>query len=817
MAKNQGYSESYAKASRIIYRIMWLIGMLLILSLLIFVVLKQVFIKILSFLFDGDYEYKFAKGILDAIRSIIGSITGSSPFSTDWLPHTNKWSESFAHATSNSGAKLMLFLFICLVVLAIAYTVTIIMRHHYGEMAPFLNDSESRKVKRKIIRKIDVGYINRSNKEKNKQKSSLSKFEKKVRRHIRRKLKVRIHTYIPEDSPVAVKHYHIRIRRGKTTPITEQVTKRIKDLHTELTDITGSVKFDQQKSSENFRYFIFEGSKEKAFKEAKSVVKQREATDDINDTTNDNSEDVEDSILQFPLSIFEDNSGEIEAQEAAAQKFAESKIAKISTYFSSINMSVEYLKCNVGKTSVEYVYTNRFGNSTRSENSLQQELSVELADNSIIVTLESKYIKINLPLPEGKRVQIDTRKTFKENLSNAKEPTETIWGLTVENEMFVAPLAESPHVLVAGMTNSGKSVWLNSMLLGMLAHATPDELKLAIIDPKRNEFTDYKGLPHNITDPITDMENAETFLRYIEQIAEERYKIFEKTGKKNIYRYNKWAEKNGEEKLPFIVTVVDEWNNLRKQSQESAKPLEGLGEKARAAGVHVIIATQRPSADVLDGTIKANLPTKVALSVDTAINSRIILEREGAEKLNGYGDMYIRYKANDSLIRAQGLYIKDEEITEVTDYLKNKFDKPNYVDYQAYMRRFDGEDEENNETFGAVNDLQQTRLDIQQDNGSANSSNDEIKSDSSSNVVNVNEYKSEYSSNADSHSNIEADNTNDKDNDEDDALAKAFKKREERRAARKNKTEDNKGDEQTEEQPTFEIDTSLLVRDKDKE
>jgi hypothetical protein len=166
MAKNQGYSESYAKASRIIYRIMWLIGMLLVLSLLIFVVLKQLFIKILSFLFDGDYEYKFAKGILDAIRNIIGSITGSSPFSTDWLPHTNKWSESFAHATSNSGAKLMLFLFICLVVLAIAYIVTIIMRHHYGEMAPFLNDSESRKVKRKIIRKIDVGYINRSNKEK---------------------------------------------------------------------------------------------------------------------------------------------------------------------------------------------------------------------------------------------------------------------------------------------------------------------------------------------------------------------------------------------------------------------------------------------------------------------------------------------------------------------------------------------------------------------------------------------------------------------------------------------------------------------------
>lgn len=822
MAKNQGYSESYAKASRIIYRIMWLIGMLLVLSLLIFVVLKQLFIKILSFLFDGDYEYKFVKGILDAIRSIIGSITGSSPFSTDWLPHTNKWSESFAHATSNSGAKLMLFLFICLVVLAIAYTVTIIMRHHYGEMAPFLNDSESRKVKRKIIRKIDVGYINRSNKEKNKQKSSLSKFEKKVRRHIRRKLKVRIHTFIPEDSPVAIKHYHIRIRRGKTTPITEQVTKRIKDLHTELTDITGSVKFDQQKSSENFRYFIFEGSKEKAFKEAKSVVKQREEQNSASTTGESSEENELTDGYNYPLDILSENPKKIERQTKKAEKFAEKNQGKVDVLLASMGMQVESKKPRIFNSAIEYIYGTRFTQANKSLDEIAKAVEQELSVQGIKVDKQADNMIINIPLPKDDRIPIDggklIKKAFDEGIEN---PTHAVLGQNVENNPVDFLFSKGPHTLLAGASGSGKSVASKFTLISMLAKSTPDELKMQIIDPKQTDFVPFNKSPFNLTDVITDIKNdVAPFLKYIVYVMEERYTMLKDAGgMENIEEYNEWAEENGKDKLPYIVIFMDEVSDMMVQIQEQVESsIQRLGQMGRASGVHLILSTQRPSREVITGLIKTNLATSWAMSVRSDTDSRIILEQSGAEKLNGQGDMLFSPQGAQP-IRAQGANIKRKQLEQIFEALNEKYEKSPSPDYHAYVARKEAEendeDEESNDTFAAISSLQQTKLDIEQnqDNDVPQFSNDEIKSDSSSNVVNVDEYKSEHSSN----SNSEAENKTEKDDDEDDALAKAFKKREERRAARKNKTEDNKDDEENDDKPTFEIDTSLLVRDKDKE
>lgn len=695
----------FSKISRFIFFLISIFTMLTVVLFVVFVLLRELIVFLGHLVFDKDYIGSLYKYIDDTLFNALTMIIG------EHYPDTSKWGDTINVLTSNNIMELIINLLIVIAILIVVYSFTILMRHHYGEMAPFFNDMEARRVKRATVKKLNANLIKfRRRKEK------VSKLEQLARKRIRRTTKVYIFTKIEQGQPKPVKNYHVRIKGHKNKDVKDKIKQKLKDFHFELSDITNDISFDDMKMPSNKRYFIFDGAKEVDLREARSVVKQREGSN--NPKTIDNNSTGDDDLFEFPLSIFEDNSADIENGTKEAEKFAFSKVTKISTYFASINMSVEYLKCNVGKTSVEYVYSNRFGNSTKSESVLQQELGSELAEGSVTVNLEAKYIKVNMPLPEEKRVPIDTRESFKENLSNPKEPTDTIWGLTVDNKMFVKPVAESPHILSAGMTGSGKSVWLNSILIGMLAHATPDKLKIAIVDPKRNEFTDYKGLPHNIADPITDMADAETFLRYIEQVAEERYKIFEKTGKKNIYKYNKWAKKNGEEELPFIVTLVDEWNNLRKQSKECEKPLEGLGEKARAAGVHLIIATQRPSADVLTGTIKTNLPTKVAFSVDTAINSKIILEKDGAEKLNGLGDMYIRYKAADTLIRAQGLNIQDEEITAITDHLKEKNEKPNYVDYKAYMAKFDGEevDEEENEQFMAATSLQETRNGFENNN-----------------------------------------------------------------------------------------------------
>lgn len=695
----------FSSTSKLLFFVISILSYITIAIFVIFVLLRALIVYIAHAAFDKDYIGSLYKSIDESLWNILTIIIG------EHYPDTSNWGHVISDVTSNNSMNLVITLLVIIGILIALYSVTILLRHHNGEMAPFFNDLEAKYVRREMLKSLRANLIKITLRKKDRE-GKVSRVERISRRRFRRKTKVDIFTKIEKGQPKPVKTYKVSIKAHGTKEIKDHMRSKLKDFHFELASITNDISFDDMKTSTNKRYFIFDGAKEVNLKEARSVVKARESKENPNKNINERTTDTGEYEGEFPLTIFEDNSSEIEAQEIEAKKYAESKVAKISTYFSSIDMSLEYLKCNVGKTAIEYVYSNRFGNSTKSESSLQQDLSVELANSSVVVRIESKYIKINLPLPENKRVEIDTRKTFRDNLSNPKEPTDTIWGLTVENEMFVAPLAESPHILAAGMTGSGKSVWLNSVLIGMLYHSTPKELRLGIVDPKRNEFVDYKGLPHNIADPITDMADAETFLRYTEQLAEERYKLFEKTGKKNIYKYNKWAEKNGEEKLPFIVVLVDEWNNLRKQSKDCEKPLEGLGEKARAAGVHVIVATQRPSTDVITGTIRGNLPTKVAFSVDTAINSRIILEKDGAEKLNGRGDMYIRYKASDTLIRAQGLNIKDEEITAVTDHLKEKHDKPVYVDYKAYMRRFDGEDvedEEENPQFQAATALHTTR------------------------------------------------------------------------------------------------------------
>ncbi|MCG7340169.1 hypothetical protein MHZ36_12805 [Staphylococcus sp. ACRSN] len=808
MAENKGYSERYAKASRIIYRIMWVIGILFAISVLIFVVLKQFFIKAISFLFDGDHWYKVAKTILDVIRNIIGTIIGSDPFGTDWLPHTNTWSESFANATTDSGTKWMTMLLICLVILIVAYIITMVMRHHYGEMAPLLNDSQSRKVKRKIIRKIDVGYINRSNKEKNKQKATLSKFEKKVRRHIRRKLKVRIHTFIPEGSPVAVKHYNIRIRRGKTTTITEQITKKIKDLHTELTDITDNVKFDAQKFSENFRYFIFEGRQEKELKEAKSVIKQRE---EINNSPSQNVSSDDNDVnngYNYPLDILSENPKTIAKQTKKAEKFADKNQGKVDVLLASMGMQVEAKKPRIFNSAIEYIYGTRFTQASKSLDEIGKALEQELSVKDIKVDKQADNMIINIPLPQDDRIPIDGGKLIERAFSEGIEnPTHAVLGQNVENNPVDFLFSKGPHTLLAGTSGSGKSVASKFTLASMLAKSTPDELLMQIIDPKQTDFVPFNRSPFNLTDVITDIKNdVVPFLKYIVYVMEERYTMLKNAGgMENIEEYNEWAVENNKDKLPYIVIFMDEVSDMMAQIQDEVElAITRLGQMGRASGIHLILSTQRPSREVITGLIKTNLATRWAMSVRSDTDSRIILEESGAEKLNGQGDMLFSPQGTQP-IRAQGANIKRKQLEQIFDALNEKFEKPPSPDYHAIVARKEaeenGEDEESNETFSAMTALQSTRLEQDSQVGQQSIENYEVNSD-----LNKNDSAHTFEEPM-------KNDVNESEEDEEDELTKAIRNREKRRAARKNK---NESDEETEDQPTFEIDTSNLVRDKDR-
>jgi S-DNA-T family DNA segregation ATPase FtsK/SpoIIIE len=242
-----------------------------------------------------------------------------------------------------------------------------------------------------------------------------------------------------------------------------------------------------------------------------------------------------------------------------------------------------------------------------------------------------------------------------------------------------------PHVIVAGATGAGKSVGLNVMLLSLLYRRSPAELRLLMIDPKVVELAPYNRMPHMLLPVVTDMTKAVTALKWAVDEMERRYQLLADAGTKNLTTYNAWVERvaRGEtrnpnvggalpEKLPWIVIVVDEFADLMMQPQgkEVEAAVARLAQKSRASGMHVILATQRPSVDVITGVIKANFPTRIAYRVAQKVDSRIILDEQGAEHLVGNGDMLLKLNGAGEAKRVQCPWVTEEEVARVTDAMR---------------------------------------------------------------------------------------------------------------------------------------------------
>lgn len=263
--------------------------------------------------------------------------------------------------------------------------------------------------------------------------------------------------------------------------------------------------------------------------------------------------------------------------------------------------------------------------------------------------------------------------------TKAKNPTDAVFGVDTEGNCFHMPLSKMVHILVAGMTGSGKSVFMNSLLISMMSHATPDELRISWIDPKKVEATAYVGLPYCPIDPVTDMRDAYGLIAFAVWEMERRYKLIQDTNQKQLSEFNDWVEKNptdpiakSEGKMPYWVFVIDEFADLKSTAPEVEDLIKRLAAKGRAAGIILILATQRPSVDVISGTLKSNFPSKIALRVNSSTNSMIILDHEGAEKLKGYGDAIVLDAAGKET-RVQGTYISNKEIDSIFSYLRKKY------------------------------------------------------------------------------------------------------------------------------------------------
>ena len=311
-----------------------------------------------------------------------------------------------------------------------------------------------------------------------------------------------------------------------------------------------------------------------------------------------------------------------------------------------------------------------------------------LADD-LALTLSASDVRIVAPIP-GKGVvgievpnldvsAVQLRDVLESaDFQHAASPLTVCLGQDIAGKPVVCSLERVLHVLVAGATGSGKSILINAMLISMLYKARPEALRLVLIDPKMVELSTYNGIPHLLTPVVTDPKKAAATLRVVVKEMERRYGLFTKEGVRNITGYNAAVLTRGEPVLPFVVVVIDELADLMLVARADVEDsIQRLTQMARAAGIHLIVATQRPSVDVITGVIKANIPTRIALAVASQVDSRTILDGSGAEKLVGRGDMLFRPMGVQKLLRAQGAFIDDAEVEAVLSFLRER-GRPEY-------------------------------------------------------------------------------------------------------------------------------------------
>ncbi|WP_075982626.1 DNA translocase FtsK [Bacillus massilinigeriensis] len=332
--------------------------------------------------------------------------------------------------------------------------------------------------------------------------------------------------------------------------------------------------------------------------------------------------------------------------------------------------------------------------------------------DDIKLSLAAKDIRIEAPIPGKHTIGIEvpnqkSRPVFISEIINSKEfiqnesPLTAVLGLDISGKPIVTDLRKMPHGLIAGATGSGKSVCINSILVSLLFKATPDELKLLLIDPKMVELAPYNQIPHLVSPVITDVKAATAALKWAVDEMERRYELFAHTGVRDITRFNEVAEnhKRYSDKLPYILIIIDELADLMMMSPADVEEaICRIAQKARACGIHLIIATQRPSVDVITGLIKANVPTRIAFSVSSQVDSRTIIDIGGAEKLLGRGDMLFLENGSSKPVRLQGTFVSDMEIDDVVAHVREQRE-PDYLFQQDDLIKKAQITEEEDELF----------------------------------------------------------------------------------------------------------------------
>lgn len=368
------------------------------------------------------------------------------------------------------------------------------------------------------------------------------------------------------------------------------------------------------------------------------------------------------------------------------------------------NVAAKVVHVTQGPTVTRFEIQPKIGVKVSRIRNLTDDIKMNMAAKDIRMEapIPGKHtIGIEIPNEEAQTVglkEIIETEMFQTNTS----PLAIGLGVNIEGTPYVTTIDKMPHGLIAGATGSGKSVCIHTILLSLIYKSSYEDVKLLLIDPKMVELAPYNDIPHLVSPVVTDMKAARAALKWAVQEMEDRYRRFVKAGVRDIIRFNQKAEKLQEERIPRIVIVIDELSDLMMTSpQDIEDAICRLAQKARACGIHLLIATQRPSVDVITGLMKANIPTRIAFSVSSQVDSRTIIDVSGAERLLGKGDMLFQANGARQLIRLQGAFVSDEEIEQITDYVKS-LAKPNYMFDEEQLLEKMGDDEEVDELFEDV-------------------------------------------------------------------------------------------------------------------
>lgn len=408
----------------------------------------------------------------------------------------------------------------------------------------------------------------------------------------------------------------------------------------------------------------------------KAFEEEEEKGNEISDPVNLQGQEVAENehyklppLMLLNEPVVYDQSGEVDTIQRNAKKLEQT--------LASFGVRAKVTQVHIGPAVTKYEVMPDVGVKVSKIVNLQDDLALALA---------AKEIRMEAPIPGKSAIGIEvpnsqvalvTLREVLETLENekSKSPLLVALGRDVTGQAVLAELNKMPHLLVAGSTGSGKSVCINGIIVSLLMRAAPHEVKMMMIDPKMVELTVYNGVPHLLAPVVTDPRKAAQALQKVVSEMERRYDLFSHTGTRNIEGYNQHIEKQNEmkdeklPKLPYIVVIVDELADLMMVAPgEVEDSIMRLAQMARAAGIHLIIATQRPSVDVITGIIKANIPSRIAFAVSSTVDSRTILDMGGAEKLLGRGDMLFLASGASKPTRVQGAFLSDQEVEKVVNF-----------------------------------------------------------------------------------------------------------------------------------------------------